>query len=524
MIGLDCSPHLARLAVLAVFLSGCANAGCQPTVTPSNTTGTAETDEPSRGDDQSTQQKSAGQKPIEVPEGTAEELFAFIDQLDERLNSTGVSDDIAADGPSSTDTLQADTLQQLMEARIAACDKILARPVHEDTRLRAISIQLDALRTLLAVDPESTTERFDAYTQRLAAGSDPLLARMAKATRFQAQVNRSLAGSGPGPDELLADLQTMLSEADAGPETLNASREAAGWILQQGDLPTAISALRLIGQRFQNHPDTALAGEGSSLISQAMNLELTQLARRVVQEQPNALNQLLARLKELLDDGDADPNLLAYSMQTAQLLEFAGHPQEALKAYKLIGARYQHESDAELSASVTQSVQLADRRLNLIGKPLLIDGVLPNGDPFDWQSYRRKWVVVCFWATWNQGWLSEVDNIRQAVASRQDPPVEVVSINLDDDRNLLERFLKEHPTYWPVVVDTDPAAAGFENANAIRCGVEAVPFVLLVNPRGEVVDIHVVGDRLAAALAQHVDRVNREKPVAGPGAEESAAP
>ena len=126
-----------------------------------------------------------------------------------------------------------------MEARIAACDKILARQVPEETRLRAIRIQLDALRTLVALDPEGMAERFDDYTQRIATGSDPLLARMARATRYQSEVNRSLSGAGPPSEILIADLQALLDDPDAGPEILNATREAAGWMLQYGDLQTA---------------------------------------------------------------------------------------------------------------------------------------------------------------------------------------------------------------------------------------------------------------------------------------------
>ena len=36
-------------------------------------------------------------------------------------------------------------------------------------------------------------------------------------------------------------------------------------------------------------------------------------------------------------------NILAYAMQTAQLLEYSGHPPEALTAYQLIGRRYQDD-------------------------------------------------------------------------------------------------------------------------------------------------------------------------------------
>jgi peroxiredoxin len=134
----------------------------------------------------------------------------------------------------------------------------------------------------------------------------------------------------------------------------------------------------------------------------------------------------------------------------------------------------------------------------------LIDGVLLDGTAFDWQDYHGKDVLICFWTTWNENWPQDVDQIRQAVRDYRAGGLEVVTINLDDDRNTLERFLQTHPLPWLVLVDPDPMAAGFENVNAKRCGVEAVPFTLLVNREGVVTDLHLLGSRLRTVLEQRL--------------------
>ena len=231
------------------------------------------------------------------------------------------------------------------------------------------------------------------------------------------------------------------------------------------------------------------------------------MAAAVVEERPQALEQLFSRLEQLLSaENDTDPNLLAYAMQTAQLLEFTGNVNEALKSYRLIGERLQDHADAALVRDVKRSVELAERRLGLIGQPLAIEGAQLSGNALDWSTYRGKWVLVCFWATWHDQWPKELENIRQSIEPYRDPPVAVVSISLDNDRNPLERFLKENPAPWPVLVNPDPLAGGFENPNAVRCGVEAVPFILLVNPEGIVVDLHLMGQRLPTALAKHLGK------------------
>jgi hypothetical protein len=508
----------ARLMIVSWMTLAPLNWGCRQRNAPPSTgaAGDGATHDQAPGEEPDESDGTLVVQPIEIPDGTPEELFAFIDDLDQRLdiNRSALQAEseerpLAGTGEAelSADSRQAVELRRVMEARVAASEKILVRQVPEESRLRAITIQLDALRTLVALDPEGVAEQFDQYTQRIANGRDPLLARLAKATRFQSDVNRSLSGTEPTGEELIAQLQTLLEDPLAGPEILNATREAAVWLLTHGDRSTATQTFRLVGQRFADHPDETLANAGQSMISQSLNLELTELARGVIEQQPEALEQLLAKLNDLLtpDRGD-DSSILPYAMQTAQFLEFSGHPTEALETYRQIGQRFLANPDEQLVADVKQSVALAERRLNLIGQPIEIEGVHLSGNEFDWQSYGGQWVLVCFWATWHQDWLVEVDNILKAIGPYRDPAVSVVSISLDDDRNQVERFLQNHRAPWPVLIDPDPTSLGINNPNAVRCGVEAVPFILLVNPQGVVADVHLMGERLSTALAEHVGK------------------
>ncbi len=199
-------------------------------------------------------------------------------------------------------------------------------------------------------------------------------------------------------------------------------------------------------------------------------------------------------------------------MQTAQLLEYAGQTAGARQAYDLILQHYQGQADTETAEDVKKTVDLAHRRLDLVGQPLQLEGVLLDGSAFDWQTYRGKDVLLCFWTTWYENWLQDVDQIQQAVRDYRAGGLEVVTISLDDDRNLLERFLQTHRSPWPVVVNPDPTAAGFENVNAVRCGVEAVPFALLVNREGVVTDLHVLGNRLQQVLEQRLGPAKTASP------------
>lgn len=471
----------------------------------SNSTSSASTSDASSSGDSKSSAGLAEEPPLDaLPDGNAEELFAFLRTSEEKELGPEDSD---ADSPDSGGEAaepakdQGPVLRKLMRTRVAVCDKILSKQVPDETQMRALGIKLDALRTLTALDSDRYKAPFLALVDQLSKSGNPLMARMAKATQFQSRVNEYLSFGKESPDVVLGELKTLLSDDQVGPETLDATRDAMGWIFQSGNVDMAASGFRMIGEKFQDNADENLSGEGRSLVSQAMRIQLTQISREVADGKEGSLDRLREALGTLLQPEKLDPNVLGYAMQTAQFLEFYGHPSESLKAYDQIQARFANDSDQNIVATIGHTIDLARKRLTLVGAPIQLEGVTLGGDAFDWSKYQGKWVVVVFWTTWQQNILEEIDRIRDAVRESESESIEVVMVNLDDDRNALERFLKEHPIGWKILVQADPNAAGFENPNALRCGVEAVPFVLLVDTEGKVSEIHLMGDRLKKALA-----------------------
>lgn len=503
------------LAGLLGNITGCSGDEGTPDATASEATAS--------GDSSSGSAAKNGTKPIEaeakpseqelvteVPEGTAEELFDFMAkrEIEELGQESQPEEGVASDGkPTEPDPVeQGVRLRRLMRTRIVACDKIMSKEVPEETRVRALGIKFDALRTLAALDPEAVGPSFQEFIDQMLASGNPLIERMAKATRFQGHVNDYLTSGKESPDKLLDELRQLLENQEAGPETLSAARDAMGWLLESGNIDTSAAGLRLLGERFQAHADENMSAEARSLFSQAIQLQLQQQMRQIDEKKEGAIEGLLQKIQELLQPEKLDPNALGYATQSAQFLEFTGHTAEALKVYEFIGTRFKGFEDATVETSVNRGVDLARKRLKLIGQPLQLEGVTLKGDAFDWSTYRGKWVLVVFWTTWQNDVTKEIDRIREAVRAYQDPAVDVVLINLDDDRNALERFLKQNPVGFKVLVQPDPNAAGFENPNAVRCGVEAVPFILLATPEGTVADIHLMGPRLEQVLSEKVKK------------------
>ncbi|MCA9167122.1 MAG: TlpA family protein disulfide reductase [Planctomycetales bacterium] len=452
-------------------------------------------------DADATPETVAEEPPIEVPDGTPEELFEFMEQTEiKELGAPEDEGDAAAPTPDQEALGRA--IRRVMRVRLDACDKILAKQIPDETRTRAIRLRLEALRTLSAVDPDQYSSQYDSYVKELLSGSDPFLARLAKATQFQNEVMEVVSEGGENVDALLTQLKAVLDDPDAGPEVMDMTRDAVSWLFERGQVEVATEGYRLIGKRFENNADQNVSDEARMLLSQATYNNLKRLTQAVSEDKEGSVPALLDALNAVLAEADNDPNSPAYAMQTAQFLEFSGNFAEAKQAYERIRERYAQATDNELARDIGTSVDLALKRLNLIGTDLTLQGVQLNGQPFDWSTYRGKPTLVCFWTTWHQGWPQFADEIRAAIAQHAGGDVQVVAISLDDSRSTLETYIRENPTAWTILVNPDPQAAGFENPNAIKCGIEMIPFVMLVDADGKVIDIHLAQQRLVDALSK----------------------
>lgn len=428
-----------------------------------------------------------------VPDGTAEDLFRYAQEIEYQEFS-------------NPDYQQGDarneSIKRVMEVRIAVCDKILSFEESQDRRISAVQMKLDALRTLFNLEPDGAGAGFVSYVQELSQGADPLLARLAKVTQFQATAYDYVLKDQQDTQPTLSLLSELLSDADAGYEVLLAARDAADWLYHEGQSALADQIYAQVATRFASSDDPTLVDEAQKMNDQAAGMRLTSLAHAVISGTTDSTEPLEQAIAQSLGEHRDDDIRLAHAMQAAQMLEFAGSLPEAKQVYQQIGSIYQEGVEASRAENVKRSIDLAVRRIERVGQPMALEGVELNGQAYDPAQYQGKDLLVLFWTTWYEGLPGDIEVIRDAVRPYLDRGLEVVTVNLDDDRNGLERYLRSNPMPWPVLVNPDPTLPGFANPNAERCGLEAVPFTMLIGRDGNVAAIHLMGDRLTSVLAE----------------------
>jgi len=134
---------------------------------------------------------------------------------------------------------------------------------------------------------------------------------------------------------------------------------------------------------------------------------------------------------------------------------------------------------------------------DLVGKPLELAGNLADGNPFVWEKYRGKVVIVDFWATWCGPCRKEMPNVKALREKLKDKGFEIVGVSVDKDEEALATYLEENEIPWETLAGE---AAG---ELATKYGVRGIPTMMLIDQKGNVVAVahHV------AALAPEAEKL-----------------
>jgi peroxiredoxin len=113
-------------------------------------------------------------------------------------------------------------------------------------------------------------------------------------------------------------------------------------------------------------------------------------------------------------------------------------------------------------------------------------------------SYRGKYVLLEFWASWCGPCRGENPNLRKQYQLYKDKGFEIIGVSLDHDKEAWKKAIEKDQLPWIHLSDLQ----GWKNAVSTSYGIMAVPANFLIDPQGKIVAQNLRGEALNKKLEE----------------------
>ena len=110
-----------------------------------------------------------------------------------------------------------------------------------------------------------------------------------------------------------------------------------------------------------------------------------------------------------------------------------------------------------------------------------------DGNTHTLARYRGKPVIVNFWASWCPSCRKEMPSMNRAWEKIRDEGIEMIAINVAEDRESVDLFIQAVAVDFPVLLDAD-------SKTAEAWPVRGLPMTFVLDPKGKLV-FRAIGSR-----------------------------
>ncbi len=297
-----------------------------------------------------------------------------------------------------------------------------------------------------------------------------------------------MEGMEPGDPRRLDIIQRLADHAKTPDERVMWVRSLADTLsagVTSGKLPDGEKRLQDLWENAQKDIDKNLAAYIkirmlTAAYARAISAPKADVAK-IQADWPKSLEQFIA-------DYPTSPDAAEAMLQLGMAREYAGQDDEAKKCYERIGREFADAPQARKAAGAVRRIDSVGTVLNLSGKGL-------NGEAVNLASYRGKAVIVQYWATWSDSAKTDMATLKKLL-DKYRASFDVLGVSVDSEPKALKAFLAENPLPWAEIYEE----GGQDSRPATALGIITVPTMILVDPRGKVVNRSIQANEIEAEL------------------------
>lgn len=424
-----------------------------------------------------------------IPDGTPQELLDFTRQIGRKIGALQSDAQGGMQGGTKTRVIEH------LRAIVSASDKVLkSSEATAEQRKEAIGNEAGAMMYLSQLEPDvDWNQKVKEFATSLAADEEPAIAIEGKSILFGMSVGEFAQNQNQDVDAIMKKLESLLQDPARSGGVMGISLQAMNVLSNLGYDKQARKALDLIVAAFKDSENEELAAEAKRLVEQGlfMDAEMEPKFNAVVANRPDAEDVFLDRLESILAQPTTGSLTLEKVSQYINVLQQTGQYETARKLCQLLKQGFANNPDKQLQNQADQQVQMALRRLDLIGKPLAVQGTRLDGTDLDSAQYQGKTVLLAFFRASSPESQRELMNIKNAYQNYHEQGFEVIGVSVGSDPEALKQLVSQAQLPWATITNQKLAE---------KCGANMLPYGVLLDETGKVTDIFIQGQTLGNKL------------------------